>query len=49
MKKETTLKDWGLKLTVNKELDKYHNLFPEKLELANSILTNMKFTHIKLK
>jgi hypothetical protein len=42
-------KDFGVKITVNKDLDKYKNLFPEKLELANKILSNMKFIHIKIK
>ena len=52
MKKKKVLKgdkDWGLKLTVNKDLDKLPNLFPEKLEQANKILSNMKFIHIKVK
>lgn len=54
MKKKKVLKgtkDWGLKLTVNKDLDKYStiDLFPEKTELANKILSNMKFIHIKVK
>jgi hypothetical protein len=51
--KKTTkgIKDWGLKITVNKDLDKYSNvdLFPEKTELANRILSNIKFSYLKLK
>ena len=45
------VKDWGLKITVNKDLDKYSNkiLFPEKLEQANKILSNFRFIHLKLK
>jgi len=54
MKQKKTLKgakDFGVTIKVNKDLDQYSNkvLFPEKLELANKILTNMKFTHIKVK
>jgi hypothetical protein len=54
MKQKKTSKgvrDWGLKITVNKGLDKYSNvnLFPEKTELANRILSNIKFIHLKLK
>jgi len=42
---------FGVKITVNKDLDKYSDviLFPEKLERANKILSNTKFTHIKIK
>ena len=43
------VKDFGVKLKVNKDLDKLSGkvLFPEKLEQANKILTNVKFTHVK--
>jgi hypothetical protein len=39
----------GMKITVNKELDKLSNkvLFPEKLEQANKILANTKFRYVK--
>jgi hypothetical protein len=52
MKKKQALKgarDFGVKLKVNKNLDKLSDkvFFPEKLKQANEILTNMKFTHVK--
>ncbi|NII26993.1 hypothetical protein HB364_18020 [Pseudoflavitalea sp. X16] len=52
MKKKKTLKgakDFGVKLKVNKDLDKLsgENLFPEKLEQANKILSNTKFRYVK--
>jgi len=52
MKQKKQLKgaaDFGVRLTVNKELDKLSSkvLFPEKLEQANKILSNMKFINIK--
>lgn len=52
MKEKKTLKgaaDFGVKLTVNKELDKLSEkvLFPKKLEQANKILSNMKFINAK--
>jgi hypothetical protein len=54
MKQKKALKGaeyFGVKITVSKELDKYADkiLFPEKLEQANKVLSNMKFTHIKIK
>jgi hypothetical protein len=52
VKKQKTFKeakDFGLNIKVNKELDKLSGqaLFPEKLEQANKILSNMKFSHLK--
>ena len=42
-------KTFGVKVKVNKELDKLSEkvLFPEKLEQANKILSNMKFINVK--
>jgi hypothetical protein len=52
MKKKQALKgakDFGVKLKVNKGLDKLSGkvLFPEQLKQADNILTNMKFTHVE--
>ncbi|MBO9566414.1 MAG: hypothetical protein J7621_26805 [Niastella sp.] len=52
MKKKAKLKgakDFGVTLTVNKELDPLSRkvLFPEKLEQANKILSNTKFRYVK--
>lgn len=52
MKKKIAFKgaaDFGVKLTLNKELDKLSEkvLFPKKLEQANKILSNMKFINAK--
>ena len=52
MKQKKTLKGaghFGVKVKVNKELDKLSEkvLFPEKLEQANKILSNMKFINVK--
>jgi hypothetical protein len=48
-KKSDFAKSSTVKITVNKDLDKYTeiNLFPEKLERANYILSKAKFTYIK--
>lgn len=50
-KKLKGAKDFGIKITVNKDLDKYSNidLFPQKTEFASKILSNFKFVHLKLK
>ena len=52
MKQKKPLKGaehFGVKVVLNKELDKLSKkvLFPEKLEQANKILSNMKFINVK--
>jgi hypothetical protein len=44
-------KDFGVKVTVNKELDKLSGkvLFPKKLRQANEILSNTRFISINSK
>jgi hypothetical protein len=44
-------KDFGVKVTVNKELDKLSGkvLFPEKLRQANEILSNTRLISISSK
>jgi hypothetical protein len=44
-------KDFGVKVTVNKELDKQSGkvLFPEKLRQANEVLSNTRLISTNLK
>lgn len=54
MKREKTskaTKGFGVKVTINKELDKLSDkvLFPEKLRQANEILSNTRLTTTKPK